>query len=896
MSKRKIILITIGLVLVILPALSVFFTDWMWFASLGYESVFLTFLEGKIFTGLVVGIFFFLFLFLNFSAALKITEKKGIAFGKIPDFSKNAKKMALGISLAAGFFAGLAGSQNWQIVLKYLNAASFGQTDPVLGKDISYYFFSLPFFQMVSGILLSAAIVSLIGCVLIYLAKESLPFLNSKIRKMIYSFDGEDEFGKVQKRSRIHIFSLLSFIFLIFSFQTWYLKIPQLLYSETGPFLGASFTDVASKLPALKILSFILLFAAAASFLNIFQKKLKMIALALILYLLVLVGGTVVYPFILQKFVVEPNELSKESPYIAYNIEATQKGFNIDEIQEKELPSESVLTINDIEANQATIKNIRLWDREPLLDTFGQVQEIRTYYDFLSIDNDRYQLNGDYRQILLSARELNSDSLPNPNFINKHLTFTHGFGLTVSPVNEVTAEGLPVLFVKDLPPASVSDSLEVTRPEIYYGELTDEYAVVKTKAKEFNYPAGEENVFTEYEGDGGVVLDSFFKKVLFAIRFGEIKLLFSSDITQESRIMFDRNIKERVEKLLPFLVFDEDPYLVIAEDGSLKWIYDAYTTSHLYPYSERVGKSLTSNGINYIRNSVKAVLDAYTGKVTFYISDQDDPLIQTYASIFPGTFLPLDSLSQDLKDHLRYPEDIFTYQTAVYTVYHMEEPQIFYNKEDQWQIPRISEDRSDPMMRHMVMKLPGEEKEEFILMIPFTPKMKDNLSAWMVARSDGDNYGKIVVYRFPKQRLVYGPEQIINRINQDPEIARQISLWDQRGSQVNQGPLLVIPIKESLLYIRPLYLKAEGGKIPELKRVIAAYENEIVMEETLEKAIEAIFKGKKDDSAPEEPLIEDLALQAQTLYSQALEALSAGNWALYGQKIEELGLILQKLQ
>ncbi|MDZ4384539.1 MAG: UPF0182 family protein, partial [Nitrospirota bacterium] len=466
------------------------------------------------------------------------------------------------------------------------------------------------------------------------------------------------------------------------------------------------------------------------------------------------------------------------------------------------------------------------------------------YYDFISIDNDRYRLNGDYRQVLLSPRELNPASLPQRTFINEHLTFTHGFGLTLSPVNEVTPEGLPVLFLKNLPPSSSVASLSVSRPEIYYGELAGNWVVVNTQTKEFNYPSGEENVFADYEGTGGVRIGSMFRKALFALRFGSLKILLSNDITPDSRIMYYRNIKERVRRALPFLSMDSDPYMVVTQKGELKWIYDAYTTSDRYPYAELVNDafgSLPGNRLNYIRNSVKVVIDAYDGKMTFYIADKEDPVIQTYAKIFKGSFIPLDEMDENLRTHIRYPEDLFAYQTMLYTVYHMDEAQIFYNKEDQWQIPVIARGKqADSMMRHMIMKLPGEIEEEFILMIPFTPRGKDNLSAWMVARNDGEFYGQLVVYRFPKQKLVYGPMQITNRINQDAEISRQISLWDQRGSEVIRGSLLVIPIEEALIYIQPIYLRAEGGKIPELKRVIVAYENRIAMEETLDSALASV--------------------------------------------------------
>ena len=693
-------------------------------------------------------------------------------------------------------------------------------------------------------------------------------------------------------------------MFILTSFKIYAVKIPSLLYSSTGPFIGASFTDIHAVLPFLKILVFVAVVAAVLAVLNIFKQDNRFIVLAVSIYVITLILGGWAYPVALQRFVVLPNELVKETPYIKHNIEATQKAFVLDTVTERDLTGEALLTIDDINNNRSTIKNVRLWDREPLLDTFGQLQEIRTYYDFVSIDNDRYQLNNDFRQVLLSPRELNSTSLPQRTFINERLTFTHGFGLTLSPVNEVTPAGLPVLFLKDLPPSSDIESLAVSRPEIYYGELTNDWVVVNTKAKEFNYPSGEENVFTEYEGKGGVKIESIFRKALFALKFGSLKILLSNDITEDSRIMYYRNIEERVRRVLPFLSLDHDPYMVVTKEGKLKWIYDAYVTSDRYPYAELVKDVFSpfpGKNINYIRNSVKVVIDAYDGRMTFYIADKDDPVIKTYAKIFKDSFLPLDELSDDLRAHIRYPEDLFAYQTGLYTIYHMDEAQIFYNKEDQWQIPIISEGTlADPMMRHMIMKLPGEEQEEFILMIPFTPRGKDNLSAWMVARNDKEFYGQLVVYRFPKQKLVFGPKQITNRINQDADISRQISLWDQRGSEVIKGNLLVIPIEESLIYVQPIYLRAEGGKIPELKRVIVAYENRIAMEETLDLALADVFGGaisadqEADKFAPAKPSAGlDLIQQAKDYFNRAMQAQRSGNWALYGEQMKKLGEILE---
>ena len=890
---RFVLFALVFLLVMIIPNIIGLLTDWFWFEEIGFENIFTVILSTKIILGLGIGLITFILIYLNLKIASHFTQGRPILIrleqrGAPVEIGQYINRFIPLFSLVLGVFIGLIGIANWQIVLQYLNPTSFEILDPIFNRDISFYFFTLPFLKMLIGFLFWIVVISLLGAGLIYFGRGVFSFFGRRAEPI--------------RLPKIHLSLLVCFLFLILAVKTYFIQIPNLLYSLTGPFTGASYTDINATLPVLKILAIILLAGAVIAIVNIFQKSNRALVLTAGAYLVISILGGSFYPMILQKFVVAPNELVKESPYIVHNIAATQQAFKLDDVDERDLSGETTLTLEDIQKNEATIKNVRLWDREPLLDTFGQIQEIRTYYDFVSIDNDRYQINEEYRQVLLSPRELNSESLPHRTFINERLTFTHGFGLTLGPVNEVTKEGLPVLFIKDLPPVSITESIEITRPEIYFGELSNDYVFVKTKAKEFDYPSGDENVFTNYQEDGGVPVSSLLRKAIFALKFGEIKILLSDDITAESRIMYYRDIKERVKRVLPFLRMDQDPYLVITSKGRLKWIYDGYTVSNLYPYSQIMGSSLRERGINYIRNSVKVVIDAYNGKMQFYISDPKDPLIQTYAKIFKETFLPLEEMPEDLIKHLRYPEDIFAYQTALYTVYHMQQPQIFYNKEDQWQVPLIAEGRGDPMMRHIIMKLPGETKEEFILMIPFTPQGKDNLSAWMVARSDGEHYGKLIVYRFPKQKLVFGPKQIINRINQDPEISRQISLWDQRGSQVNQGSLLVIPIEKSLLYIRPLYIRAEGGKIPELKRVIVAFENQIAMEETLEESLNQIF-GKAEEkeitipSSKTPSLIgEDLISQAKQHFKRALQAQKDGNWALYGQELKKLGEILEQLK
>jgi hypothetical protein len=678
--------------------------------------------------------------------------------------------------------------------------------------------------------------------------------------------------------------------------------IPSLLYSTTGPLVGASYTDLHTSLPALRISAVIAGLAAIAVLIGGLRGQLGLYAvLAIAGYLGVAILGRGLVPLVVQKFVVAPTELTRETPYLRHHILATRQAWGLDSVEIRELAGEASLTLADIRAHAPTIENVRLWDREPLLQTFGQLQEIRTYYDFVSVDDDRYWIDGKYRQVLLSPRELNAASLPTRTFINEHLTFTHGMGVTLSPVNQVTPEGLPVLFIKDLPPVSTV-SLKLTRPQIYYGELTQPYVFVGTRQREFDHPSGEANVYTAYKGKGGVPVGNVLRRAILATHFGSSKILFSGDITSQSRVLYNRTIAGRAKKALPFLIFDGDPYLVLAADGTLKWILDAYTATDRYPYAERL-----RDGTTYMRNSVKLVIDAYDGSLTAYVSAPQDPLIRTWARIFPGIFTSLDSLPADLKAHIRYPDGIYRIQTSLYTTYHMDAAEDFYHREDQWQIPTVTEaEGSVPFMRHIIMRLPEEKNAEFIYMVPFTPRGKDNLAAWMVARNDGGVYGKLRVYRLSRQSLVFGPRQIVNRINQNTEIARQVSLWDQRGSQVIRGDLLVIPIEESVLYVQPLYLRAEGGRIPELKRVIVAYQNQVVMQETLEGALAELFGGSTGPRRPPTPAIATepatrdtglatLAAEARRRYEAALQAQREIDWARYGEEMRRLGEVLERL-
>jgi uncharacterized membrane protein (UPF0182 family) len=865
--------------------------DWLWFGELGKTILFTTALYAKGFIFAVVLALVFLFLYLNLwiahrgPGAIKI----GIPTpdGRITayTFERVTVQRVLGLlSLLAGFLLALRAAAQWESIWKWRNQVDFGIQDPIFGRDISFYFFTLPLLEDLVRFGLLLCFLAALGALLLYYFKGAF-----SLRMVLLS-----------KRSRAisHVSSIAGFFFLLLAANA-YLGRFGLLFSDHQLITGAGYADLNARLPVMTILIVTALAGAALWFFNAFASKFRWAVLAAGLYLAVFLGGSI-YPALLQNFVVAPNELSREGPQIEHNIKATLHAYDLDDVQERNLSGDKALTPQDIQANSATIQSIRLWDHGPLLDAFSQIQEIRTYYNFVSVDNDRYLVRSVPQQMMLSPRELDSANLQEKNWINEHLAFTHGYGLTLGPVNRVTTEGLPVLEVKDIPPKSTEPVFKITRPEIYYGEATRGYAIVRTSYAEFDYPAGEQNVSATYQGTGGVPIQSFFRKLLFAFYFRDVNIVLSPMLKPESRFLYYRDLKSRFSRLVPFLLLDQDPYMVISE-GKLFWVQDAYTSSDRYPYS-----TPTADIGNYVRNSVKLVMDAYNGSIDMYVADPDDPLIKVYQRIFPGVFLPLSAMPADLRAHIRYPEDIFRIQTYIYSVYHMNKPQIFYNKEDLWEIPSIAASGSQLTMSpyYTIMRLPQEKQEEFILMLPFTPIRKPNLSAWMVARSDGNNYGQLVVYRFPKQKLVYGPSQIVARINQDADISRQLSLWDQRGSQVIYGTLLVIPIEEALLYVRPLYLRGESAKIPELKRVIVAYENKIAMEQTLEAALERIFhEGAAPQTATEEAAPQrspgvpsTLIRQAAEAYDRAVQAQRQGDWTTYGEELKKLGSLLQQLQ
>jgi hypothetical protein len=888
------------------PSLVTIYTDWLWFGELGYQYVYATILGGQASLFLVTFAVAFAVLAFNLRVALRtmrdvrpvFTTRDGIEL-TLPG-RRQLGTIAMALALVVAVIIGLIAAAQWELWLAWRNAVPFGEVDPIFGRDVSFYVFSLPFLQFARGVLQGVVVLSALSAGGIYLLTGSL---TSALSGSFF----------MAPAARRHLALLAATFLLLLAFGAWLQRAEYLVQSPAlAQIYGAAYSDVHGRIPASLILMAACLIGVGLALVQAFTPRNWPLPVAAVLYVLVALGGEV-YSTMLQRFVVSPNEQARETPYIQHNIEATRRAFGLDTVERRELSGDALLTRADIEANAATLDNVRLWDHQPLLDTFGQIQEIRTYYDFVSVDNDRYMLDGELRQVMLSPRELNTSSLPNRTWINERLTFTHGYGLTLGPVNQVTTDGLPVLFVRDLPPVT-SAGLQVEEPSLYYGELSSDYVITRTGNPEFHYPRGDDNVFTKYDGTGGLALDSLWRKLLFAFRFRAYQIVLSDDIQPESRILFNRRIQDRVRVLAPFLTFDRDPYLVLA-GGRLFWLYDAYTTSRRYPYSTPAGN------VNYIRNAVKFVIDAYNGTTTAYLADPDDPIALTYARIFPGMFKPLDEMPAEIRSHVRYPEDIFAVQSAVYTTYHMTQPAVYYNREDQWEIPIVDqqgESANAMQPYYTIMRLPGEAQEEFIQMLPFTPRGRDNLAAWLVARSDGDSYGRLRVFEFPKQTLVYGPRQIVARIAQDQIIAPQITLWNQQGSQVNWGTLMVIPVEESLIYVRPLYLRSAGGRIPELTRVVVAYENQIVMERTLDEALARLFGGAgapetRDEQVrgPEppdgseaggaQPLADtpqaaQLAVEARGHYDRAIAAQRAGDWARYGEELRLLGQVLQTMQ
>lgn len=896
MRLRLTFLLALVALFFLVPSALDFVVDWLWFGEVGYRQVYSTELTAKAIGFSAAFILAMAWFTANVRFALASVSLAPLTFTTREGFTvalptrDQIRPLVMLLAVVAAFLIASFVSSEWMTLLSWINQVPFGKPDPILGYDAAFYVFTLPALELIRGVMLGLVLLAAAGVIGMYIVAGQASLTPFGLR--------------IEPHARRHLTWLAAALFLVLAFGAWLSRLQELI-EPSGIIQGASYADVYGRMPAALAVAAAAVVAAGLCVSAASSASNRRLLFAVAIYAVALFGGET-YADMLQRFAVSPNEQVRETPFIEYNIAATRDALALNSVEERNLPGDATLTRADIEANRATLDNVRLWDHQPLLETFGQIQEIRTYYDFVSVDNDRYRINGQQRQVMLSARELNPAALPNRTWVNERLVFTHGHGLTLGPVNQVTSEGLPVLFVRDLPPVSTVD-LAITEPSIYFGELANDYVIVRTRAQEFHYPKGDDNVYTQYTGTGGVPIGSWWRKLLFAASFRSYQILLTDDITSESRVMFDRQIRRRVSKIAPFLLLDDDPYPVVS-DGRIFWIQDAYTATDRYPYAT------TSGNVNYIRNSVKAVIDAYQGTVTLYAAEPSDPIAQTLTKIFPNLLKPLDQMPAGLRSHIRYPEGIFQIQASAYATYHMTNPAVFYNKEDQWEAPMVDDGGESHRMSpyYTMMKLPNAQSAEFIQMLPFTPRKRDNLASWMVARSDGEHYGKLEVFQFPKQTLVFGPQQVVARINQDQVISPQITLWNQQGSQVIQGTLMVIPIEQSLIYVRPLYLRAQAGRIPELTRVIVAYQNRIVMEPTLDQALARLFGGDRTPAAPKAEAAagqppqqaapaggsaawEQLASEARAAYQRAIDAQRAGDWAKYGEEIKRLGELLEKM-
>ncbi len=907
MKKSRFRLIVLAITLLVLFFLSFrYYGEWLWFENLDYKKVFETMLWTRL---IVFAVFFFLFLLLamlniyiarrigNFTRAIYEPGK----FDPLKMLHISGDSMLAGYAwslylLGFALIMGLSSVGQWQSFLLYLHAAPFGVTDPVFGKDVGFFVFNLPVYTFLRTWYLSAMTIIILGVVFSYLIDRAITMPKGK--------------PQVYGKAATHLF-ILGGLYLLGIAWTYRLRLFEILYSTRGVAFGASYTDMHALLPGYRIITIVMLALALLVMLLPLIRRWKMIWILGGVYLAVLAGMIWLWPGVIQQYIVKPNELEKERPYIANNIRFTRLAYGLDSIREVPFPTDQKITAQDIQKNRNTIENIRLWDSRPLIQTYKQLQEIRLYYDFHDVDIDRYNFPR-YTQVALAARELPASQIPGRarTWVNMHLMYTHGYGVVMSPVNKVTPNGMPDFVIKNIPPQSELP-IEIKKPQIYYGEETEDYAIVHTEMKEFDYPRGDQNVYNTYDGRGGVQLKGFFRRLVFAWNFSDIKILITGYITRDSRIMYHRKIAERDRNIAPFLMYDSDPYLILGEDGRIYWMHDAYTYSDLYPYSEPVRPAMAPTSINYIRNAVKVVTDAYDGTVTFYVIDDRDPLIQAYGKIYPTLFRPYAEMPDFLKKHIRYPQDLFTIQNQIYNIYHMTDPQVFYNQEDLWNVPTEIYQESEQRMRpyYVNMRIPKGEREEFILMLPLTPSRKDNMVAWMCGRCDVPHYGELIVYQLPKEKLIYGPMQIEARINQKPDISSELTLWGQKGSRVIRGNLLIIPIHHSFLYVEPVYLQSEQSQMPELKRVIVSFKDRTEMEPSLDEALRKVFlgtgaapsiqtdttaiPGQKSLTAPEKG--SDPAAQALEHYNKAMEYLRKGDWAGYGRELDRMKQVLEEM-
>ena len=800
-----------------------FYTDWLWFSSLGHQEVLVTIVSTRVVLFVVGALLFLILAVPNLAVALRTTGRIPKRAGKLPpDIYDSARKLlallAGGVVILIGLAMASSPAGEWETVLRFLNQVPFGTQDPIFQRDYSFYVFTLPALEFLRSWLVGAVVAIMALVAGVY-------YLSSLLRE-----EGFELSGTV----RSHLAILGGLLFVLIAAGHW-LGRYELLYSQTGAVYGVGFTDDMVTLPARTVLTFVALVTAGVLLASVYLRQNRFAAWAVGGWLALSILAISILPGLVQRLAVEPSELAREEPYLANNIASTRTAFGLEQLRSSSHPALGEVDYQTIEQNQGTIQNIRLWDEGPLLQSYNQIQFFRLYYDFLAVNTDRYMVGDELRQVMLATRELSPEKLPSEaqRWVNRYLQFTHGYGVAMSPVTEVQPGGRPDFFIKDLPPKG---KIPLERSEVYYGLKSLDYAIVNSRMQEFNYPGQDGPVYTHYQGEGGVRLSSFFRRLLYAWQFKDLNILISGEISSESRIQYRRTIAERFSTVAPFLQRDREAYSVVA-DERLFWIQDAYTTTNRYPYS-----TPWENSFNYIRNSVKGVVDAYHGTVDYYVYDQEDPLIRTYQSIFPGLFKSSEEMPDYLRAHVRYPQDMFTVQTQMLLQYHMQDPVVFYNKEDQWSVPQQKAFGTTEVLKpyYIVARLPGEEKEEFLLIQPFTPINRHNLVGWMAARSDGENYGDLILFRFPSGRHVDGPNQVEARIDNDAIISEQFTLWGQVGSEVLRGILLVIPIGDSILYAEPVFLKPETIDFPELRRIILADSRQVVMHKTLDDSIRAL--------------------------------------------------------
>ena len=960
MEKRQrrlsIIILIAVLIIGLFVSLIGFISDFLWFREMGYLSVFFK----QIVTQLKVGIP--TFVVISVLVYLYLNRLKKGYFSKIASSEEtNLKKLGkttVVLSILFGIFATImAVMQLWFEILKFANSTSFDLNDPLFGFDISFYIFKLDFLTQLNDILIGIIIGFVLLTIIYYIilmtvrtpdvfkeqvppeaefagdrderySGSSNPFENGNKRtnnpndffgKFSEAFTGKKPQAKPVKpkkqfddnnfRQLMEIASgklaMLGFIFFIMLGISFFLQQFDLLQAHTGAVYGAGFTDVNITLWKLRALCVLSVLAAVMFVVQMKRKQYKKILTVPVVMIVVGLVGTGA-GMLVQNFIVSPDELSKEAPYLERNIEYTQYAYELDDVSTKAFAADNTLTAADIAENSETISNIRINDFDPAKQFYNQTQSIRQYYTFNDVDNDRYMIDGKYTQTYLAIREIDETKISD-SWLNRHLKYTHGYGVTISRVDKVTSSGQPDVLVGNIPPESSVEDIQITRPEIYFGELSNEYIIVGTDEAEFDYPSGESNEYTHYDGTAGIELN-LFNRIVFAAREGSVKLLVSSNINSDSKIIINRNVMERIKTIMPDLTYEADPYMVTV-DGKLYWMVDAYTTSSNYPYSQPFQED-----INYIRNSIKVVVDAYNGDVNFYVVDESDLIAQTYAKIYPKLFRSYDEMPEGLKAHIRYPNTLLQIQANIYARYHMEDISVFYLNEDQWDIAYeiYGTEQAQMTPTYYIAKLPGEEKAEFFNSIPFTPKSKKNMTALMVARNDGDNYGELVLYQFPKSKTIYGPEQVEAQIDQNTEISKEFSLWNSSGTKYRRGNMFIIPINTSILYVEPVYLEATNSSIPEVKRIIVAYGDRIAYEQTLAECLVSLFGDEAAggvDSAggsvvedetvqtkPDGDLTQaELIQKAVDAFNNADAAMKSGDWAAYGKYLDELEDALNKL-